>query len=241
MHFLADVISIIQKIPILTTLLSAIFFVLLYLHWKKRSQPVYLGWWLLGILTYGLGTLTESVVAIWGWSVVTFKSWYILGALLGGFPLAQGSVYLMFSRELGDRLSIIMISIVSIAAIAVIFSPIEFHLVEPGRLTGKVLTWSWIRFITPIINIYAFIFLVGGAMYSALRYRKENIYQQRFVGNVCIALGGLLPGIGGSFSKFGLTEVLYVMELLGLVLIFIGYNTMRKDRTVSLFEAQQKV
>ena len=32
---------------------------------------------------------------------------------------------------------------------------------EPARLTGKVLVWKYVRLITPWVNIYAFIFLVG--------------------------------------------------------------------------------
>jgi hypothetical protein len=41
---------------------------------------------------------------------------------------------------------------------------------------------------------------------------------------VLIAVGALLPGIGGSATRFGHVEVLYVTELIGLVLILIGYR-----------------
>jgi hypothetical protein len=44
------------------------------------------------------------------------------------------------------------------------------------------------------------------------------------MGNVAIALGGLLPGIGGTFTRFGYVEVLYVTELAGLLLIYLGYR-----------------
>ena len=47
---------------------------------------------------------------------------------------------------------------------------------------------------------------------------------RRFVGNTFIAIGALLPGIGGAFTRFGHTEVLYVTEFVGLVMIFIGYR-----------------
>ena len=46
----------------------------------------------------------------------------------------------------------------------------------------------------------------------------------RFVGNVYIAVGALLPAIGGSFTRFGYTDVLYVTELVGLSFIYIGYR-----------------
>ncbi|MGE5692910.1 MAG: hypothetical protein ACM3YF_03925, partial [Candidatus Zixiibacteriota bacterium] len=39
-----------------------------------------------------------------------------------------------------------------------------------------------------------------------------------------IAVGAILPGIGGSFSRMGHTEVLYVTEFIGLLLIYRGYR-----------------
>ena len=60
-----------------------------------------------------------------------------------------------------------------------------------------------------------------------------------FIGNLLIAIGGLLPGIGGSFTKFGYVEVLYVTEFAGLVFIYFGYKTIRNDHSVSLHTSQQ--
>lgn len=231
-------IELIHKIPILTTLLSAFFFVKIYKHWDSKGRPDYLLWWTLGVLFYGLGTLTESIVGLFGWSEPVFKAWYILGALLGGFPLAQGSVYLMFSKRTASIMGGVVVAIILVASVFILLSPINYELVEPSRLTGGVLTWSKVRLITPFVNIYAFIFLVGGAFYSAYRYSKEGIYRNRFLGNLFIAFGGLLPGIGGSFTKFGYTEVLYVTELIGIILIYLGYITIRQDKTLSVYAVQ---
>jgi len=68
------------------------------------------------------------------------------------------------------------------------------------------------------------IFLVGGAIVSAVRYRRTCETYPRFIGNVYIAIGAILPGIGGAFTRFGHTEVLYVTELIGLLCIFTGYR-----------------
>lgn len=231
-------IEFLHKIPILTTILSGVFFAILYNHWKLKNKPSYLFWWMIGVLCYGLGTLTESIVGIFQWSEPIFKSWYILGALLGGFPLAQGSVYLIFQKRTANRMMYVVVSIILITSVFVFLSPIDYSLVEPTRLTGKVLVWKNVRLITPIVNMYAFVFLVGGAAYSAYRYSKDTLYKNRFIGNIFIAVGGLLPGIGGSFTKFGYTEVLYVTELLGIILIYKGYATIRSDRTISIYEAQ---
>jgi len=44
----------------------------------------------------------------------------------------------------------------------------------------------------------------------------------------------LLPGIGGSFARAGTVEVLYVTELLGLSLIWLGYQIMVSDSRISV-------
>jgi hypothetical protein len=45
----------------------------------------------------------------------------------------------------------------------------------------------------------------------------------RAIGNVLIAAGALAPAIGGSLSRLGNTEFLYVSELVGVVLMFVGF------------------
>lgn len=98
------------------------------------------------------------------------------------------------------------------------------------KLTGKVLEWQWVRLFSPWINIYAFIFLVGGAVYSAIKYYRMTDKEVRFKGNVFIAIGGLLPGIGGTFTRMGHVNVLFVTELLGLLMIYIGYRIIKMDK-----------
>jgi len=233
-----ELLRIIHLIPVLTTALSAGFFFILLRHWLNKGQPSYLFWWTFGVLCYGLGTLTESLVSLFGWSEPLFKAWYILGALLGGFPLAQGSVYLMFKKRTATIMMASVVTVILIASLSVVLSPVNQALAETDRLTGKVLVWWQVRLVTPIVNLYAFCFLVGGAVYSAIRYFRDRRLN-RYRGNVLIALGALLPGIGGSFTKFGYTEVLYVTELVGICLIFLGYQLIRADTTESLFQAQQ--
>ena len=44
------------------------------------------------------------------------------------------------------------------------------------------------------------------------------------IGNWLIAVGALLPGIGGTFTRFGHVEVLYVTEFIGIITIWVGYH-----------------
>jgi len=112
-----------------------------------------------------------------------------------------------------------------VVALLVILSPIVPDALEPYRPTGSIIGWTWVRALTPFINLYAVFFLVGGAIYSAWRYTKsrEEGHGQRAFGNVFIAVGGILPGIGGTLAKTGVIEALYVGEFAGLILIWIGF------------------
>jgi hypothetical protein len=185
---------------------------------------LHLLWWSLGIATYGVGTFTESLTTLIGWNEPTFRAWYISGALLGGAPLAQGTVYLLLSRRTAHALTAVLLTFISIASIAVLLSPIDYTQVEGHRLTGRVLEWQWVRAFSPFVNMYAVVFLIGGAILSALRYSANPATRHRVVANVLIAVGAILPGIGGTATRMGYTEVLYVTELAGLMLTWAGYR-----------------
>jgi hypothetical protein len=210
-------------IPIITTLISIPFTIALLRRYRERGG-MHLLWWGIGVATFGVGTFTEGFTTLFGWQEPIFRLWYISGALLGGWPLAQGTIYLMFSRKTADRMMYAVLSVIAVAAVCCLLSPINMAAVETHRLTGSVFEWQWVRAFSPFVNLYAAIFLIGGAAYSAYRYMGQPDARHRAIGNVFIALGALLPGIGGSFTRFGYTEVLYVTELLGLSMIWIGYR-----------------
>jgi len=219
--------SAVHYLPILTTVLSALFAASLYRRWRVRRSP-HLWWWAFGITTYGLGTAIESTITLGGNSVLLTKAWYIAGAILGGYPLAQGSLYLSWPRPLANKLTVASLTLVVVATMLVVLSPVNLALLDPVRPSGAVLAWGWVRLLTPFINLYAVFFLIGGAIRSAWRHYRERGHKYRAAGNALIATGAILPGIGGSFAKAGMVEVLYVGECIGIMLIWLG------DRVCSL-------
>jgi len=228
----------VDYVPVVTTLLSVFFLSRILPHYLSKRSP-YLLWWTLGVLTFGLGTLTESINAIFGWSEWNTKIWYIVGALLGGYPLAQGTIYLLMKRRFADISAVVCSAVILIAAVCVLSSPIALPEGYDQRLTGRVFEWQWVRAFSPLLNLYAFVFLFGGAVYSAIQYFRIEKGRTRFLGNILIAIGALLPGIGGTFTRFGYVEVLYITEFIGLLFIYFGYHMMRKDHSASLHANQQ--
>jgi len=211
-------------IPILTTLVAVPFALMVFRRWRERGGA-HLLWWSAGILLYGVGTLTEALTTLAGWHEPICRAWYISGALLGAAPLAQGTVYLLFSRRTAHRMTAILVPFILLAAICVLLSPIDVASVQPYHLTGRVLEWRWVRFFSPFVNTYSAIFLIGGAIFSALKFSRDESTRHRAIGNVLIATGAILPGIGGTATRMGHTEVLYVTELIGILFILAGYRT----------------
>ena len=216
--------SAVHFIPIVTTLLAIPFSLEIFRRYRQHPERLHLLWWAIGVATYGVGTFTEAATTLFGWNQHIFRAWYVSGALLGGAPLAQGTVYLMLSRRVAHALTTLLIVYVALASVAVYLSPIDYAVVETHRLSGKVFDWQWVRMFSPIVNLYAVVFLIGGAMLSALKYSADPATRHRMWANVLIAIGAILPGIGGTATRMGHVEVLYVTELVGMLLTWTGYR-----------------
>ena len=218
-------------LPILTTLFSVFFLTQIGGRYLRRGGT-HLLWWAIGVFTYGLGTLFEAIITLNGNAVVLNKLWYIAGAILGGYPLAQGSVYLHLSRRWANILTAISLPFIVIASILVLLSPVNIELMESFRPSGASLGWQWVRLLTPFINTYSVIFLIGGALYSAIRYTRIENGRNRAIGNTLITIGAILPGVGGAMAKAGMVEALYIGEFVGIILIYIGYRSCLADHTI---------
>ena len=234
--------TVVHYLPLLTTALAAVFAADLFRQWRAKPSAKHLMWWTVGVVMYGLGTLAESLTTLFGWSEPVFKLWYITGALMGGVFLAQGVVYLLVSRKTADRLTRILLVYLTIATVIVLVAPVDPPGAEAYRLSSDAFEWEWVRLLTLLVNLYAVGWLVGGAVWSAVRYYRSDVGTgRRVVGNVAIALGAMLIGIGGIFARSGRVEVHYVTELIGLGLIWGGYRIIVTDPGPSIHPPQRAV
>ena len=103
------------------------------------------------------------------------------------------------------------------------------------ELTGVGIFPTDIRaIITPIFNAFGTIALVGGAIYCAIIFWKRRILPHRVVANILIAIGAILPAIGGTnISVGGNINLFFIFELLGIILIFIGF--LRANKVFGLY------
>ena len=214
-------------LPFTSTLVTAAFAVAVFSRYFRRGGT-HLLFWGIGLALYGLGTLSEAFLGL-AWSPFVLRVWYICGAMLTAAWLGQGTLYLLVRKPGVANGFATGLTIVSMVAIAAVFlapmTKIAYNISLPASVQYKdILMRSPLMIVlTIVLNLYGTVLLVGGALYSAFLFWRKRVLAHRVVANVLIAAGALLPASAGTFVKLGLTDWLYVSELLGAILMFSGF------------------
>jgi urea transporter len=79
------------------------------------------------------------------------------------------------------------------------------------------------RALTPPFNITGAAILLLGALISGLHFWRTRALPNRVASNVLIAVGAFVPSLASGLTRFGITSVFFVGELLGLVCILAGF------------------
>lgn len=211
-------------LPLFAGILSLVFAGFLLARFAGR-KGAHLLFWTFGMLLYAVGGLCEAYNGAFGWSPIAFRLWYLCGAFLAAAWLGQGTLAFLGRRAWWVAALTGLLALGSAyAAIRVFTAQLDPALVAAGApLTGRVIRGTGVRTLTPFFNVYGTLALVGGAAWSAVRFARTRLLPHRVLGNVLIAIGALLPALGGSFSRLGVETILYASELLGAILMFIGF------------------
>ncbi len=211
-------------LPLISGILSVVFACLLAARFAARKGAHQLIWGF-GMLLYAVGGLCEAYNGAFGWNALAFRLWYICGAFLAAAWLGQGTLFFLWRRAWWVTVLAVLLTLGSAYAIFKVFSAtLDPTLVAQGApLTGRVIVGKGVRTLTPFFNSYGTLALVGGAVWSAVAFARKRVLPNRVAGNVLIVVGALMPAIGGSFSRLGVDSILYASELLGAILMFIGF------------------
>ena len=144
--------------------------------------------------------------------------------------LGQGTVFLLVRRGRiawilgGTLIAVSVLSFVLLVLAPVDFSP-GYDISQPASTQYKQILErnTAIVLMTVLLNIYGTVTLVGGALYSAWLFWRKRVLLHRTIGNILIASGALLPAFGGALSRRGVPNALYISELLGAILLLIGF------------------
>ena len=222
-------------IPYLSTLVTFAFTVAVYNRYRQRGGT-HLLLWALGLLFYGIGTLSEVILSL-AFNAFVLKIWYLTGAMLTAAWLGMGTVHLLIRKGKVAQVTTWVLAGVSLLAfLLVLIAPTlstSYNVTLPASEQYKdILTRSGLTiFLTIILNIYGTLTLVGGAIYSAFLFWRKKILANRMFGNVLIAAGALSPAMGGTLLKAGYTDMLYISEFIGAILMYIGFVMSTSGKT----------
>lgn len=214
-------------LPLLSTVVTLAFTYFVLRRYLQR-RGLHLLIWSIGLAFYGLGTLSEFASSL-GWSPVFFRLWYISGALLTAAWLGQGTFFLLARRRTVPNIFMAVLILVSLFGIGRTFATplnagVFSHLIPLSEQYREIMdTAGSLRLMTILLNIYGTLLLIGGALYSAWLFRRKQVLPHRVVGNILVAVGALIPAAGGTFLAIGGADFLYLSELLGAVLMFLGF------------------
>jgi len=214
-------------LPYISTVVAFAFTVAVYNRYHQRGG-IHLLLWAIGLLFYGLGTLSEVILGV-TFNVFVLKLWYLTGAMLTAAWLGMGSVHLLVRKgNTAMILTWVLAAVSLLAAILVFAAPAissSYNVALPASEQYKdILTRSGLTILfTILLNIYGTLTLVGGAIYSAFLFWRKRILANRMFGNILIAAGALSPAMGGTLLKAGFTDMLYLSELIGAILMFFGF------------------
>jgi hypothetical protein len=214
-------------LPYISTIVTFAFTIAVYNRYRQRGG-MHLLLWAFGLLLYGIGTLCEVILGF-SFSAFAVKMWYLTGAMLTAAWLGMGTVHLLIRKGNTAMILTWVLAAVSILAfILILLAPVTstaYDVTRPISAQYKEIFTrnGLIILLTILLNIYGTLTLVGGAIYSAYLFWRKKILVNRMFGNILIAVGALSPAMGGSLLRAGLTDMLYLSELIGAILMFIGF------------------
>lgn len=212
-------------IPLMSSIIALIFAIIVLDQFFAKRKPYQLVW-AIGLFMYFISTGAEFWAGAWGLNQAIYRLWYLFGAIFVAAYLGMGTLYLLISRRTAHIIMVILL-VVSVYAVFRVFTA-SIDLSSLQTLSGRAMP-TGVRLMTPFLNSFGTIALVGGAIYSAWVFWRRRIMPHRVVSNILIAVGAILPAFGGTLMRFtdSLTAF-YLLELLGLVIIFTGFLRSRE-------------
>jgi hypothetical protein len=213
-------------ISLLSSLITFTFAAMMLDQYFVRRRP-YQAVWAIALVVFGLGVFVEFLANLFGWTVATYRWWFLFGATFAAATLGLGTVYLLLPLRIARRVTGVLLLTGAWATYRVLTVPIDAAAVVPlhGQATPPSVQAipADVTIIVVLFNTLGTIAVIGGALWSAWRYRRQGTAAYRVASNLLIALGALIVAASGSLAGLGNTAYLFIGELAGITVIFFGF------------------
>ena len=204
-------------------------------RWLRRRRPHDLAWSVsLALFAAGAGSLWWAETR--GWSLASFRLFYLCGAVLNVPWLALGTVYLLAGRAVGDRVRWWLVLLSGLGAGVVLFAPTRTGVSGKDLPTGKDVFGIAPRIFAAAGSGVAALVIIGGALWSVYRlarhrrpalqgvHRSAPSSAHLVVGNLLIAAGTLVLSASGTVAgRLGKDTAFALTLLIGIAVLFAGF------------------
>jgi hypothetical protein len=200
--------------PLVGSTVAAIFMTLLlykYATTKKRYHFV----WTVAIFMVFFTSFLELLSEFGGWSVASYKAYYILTAPLVAL-MGLGTLFLLTHKNWSKYFLVYAVVFSAIFMIAGATATVDETAFTSGSQIGGGAMPSYVRAMSPLLTIPGGIILIVGALYSFWLDRTRKY-------NPLIGLGGLLYMAAGMLARMNVLGVFYAIQTVSLLFLFLGF------------------
>jgi hypothetical protein len=215
-------------LPALAGLISLVCALVIARDAIRRPRPDKLAW-VVAFAIFAVASGTEVLASLTEWTPALARVYYLTGAVLVVGYLALGELYLLAGQRIARFAPGVTLLVTAVAATIVFNARVaESRLADDGW--EALQRGAALKALAISLNAGGTLVVVGGALYSAWRFRRLGIQRRRMTGCVLIAAGTLVAASGGTLTRFGREEYLYLGIAAGVAVIFAGYlETRRPD------------
>ena len=201
------------------TLVALAFAMSTFDRWLVRRRPHELAWSAaLAMFAVASGALAAG--AALGWQGLTFRLFYLFGAILNVPFLALGTVYLLGGRRRGNVWASAVALFGAFATGVLAVAPFTAPLPREELARGSEVFGPLPRVLAASASGLGAVVLVAGAVWSAARVRTARVV----VANALIAVGTLVTGASGLFNAVLDEMTAFAATLVaGISVIFAGF------------------
>ncbi|MGI8484524.1 MAG: hypothetical protein ACR2OU_09685 [Thermomicrobiales bacterium] len=212
--------------PVISSVISLLCAGVLVHDARRRPRPDKIIW-AIAFMMFALAAGADAAGRSIGWTPWLARLYYSTGPALVVMFLAIGELYLLVPKAMSRFGAGATVLLSALWVAMVVNAPIDH-----SRLSAD--GWEAIDrapvmvLITVLINAIGTTIIVGGTGYSVWKFWRQGIMRNRMIGCALIALGTLAVGAGGTLTRLGHYEYLYIAMSIGIALIFAGVLSTRR-------------
>jgi hypothetical protein len=207
------------------TLLSVAFALSTLERWLDRRRPHELAW-TIALVLFAAGSAALWAGAAIGWGDVSFRLFYLFGAVVNVPVLALGTVLLLASGRTGRWATTGVLLFAGFGVGVMLAAPLTHPVSGASLPQGSDVFGPLPRVLAAVGSGVGALVVLGGAVWSAVRLgRRHAPGTRRLVfGNALIAAGTLVLGAGGILNAaVDAMDAFSISLVAGIALIFAGF------------------